>query len=210
MSWGKTSTLSAVAAILIVGLSGCSAGSDTIRAFARGDESESKPTATESSLEGDLNGDGELTQFETDWLAKTKAEAAVRDYALEDGTIVSVDPSQPLPEAVTADIAGRFAEDIAVAKSTSNGGVRLPLREAMTVKIDSLAESTGVPLMIVYPSASTIEGSGSGTETVWTSMNSSPDSDEHFSGPMYMADREAYIAEATKRAGDLFEVIVLG
>jgi len=209
MSWGRTITLSVVAIALTSTLVSCSAAANTLSELAAATPT---ATATPDALEGDLNGDGKLTTFETDWLAKTKADAAVRDYTLTDGTVIQVDPSQTLPEQVRNDIVAQFAEDIAVTTSTVEGGVRDARRQVMIDRVNQVKAATGRDVMVVYPSLSLSSSDARKTDTqmVWSSMNSAPEDGNPFAGPDYDVDRDAYIAKATEIAGDQYDVIVLG
>jgi len=211
MSWGRTITLSVVAIALTTTLVSCSAAADTLRDLAAATPT-AAVTPAAKPLEGDLNGDGKLTAFETEWLAKTKAETAVRDYTLLDGTVVQVDPAQALTDPVRADIAAQFADDIAVTQSTTDGGTRDPRTKIMIDKINTVAGATGRDIVIIYPSLSRVSSDVRQTAThiVWSSINNAPEGGNPFTGPNYDVDREAYIAKATEVAGDKYDVIVVG
>jgi len=209
MSWGRNITLSVVAIALTTTLVSCSVDADTLSELAAPTPT---ATATPEALEGDLNGDGKLTTFETEWLVKTRADAAVRDYALADGAVIQVDPSQTLPEQVRNDIVAQFAEDIAVTTSTVKGDVRDARRQVMIDRVNLVKAATGRDVMVVYPSLSLSSPDARKTDTqmVWSSMNSAPEDGNPFTGPDYDIDRDAYIAKATEVAGDKYDVIVLG
>jgi len=201
--------MSVAAAVIVGTIAGCSA--EAPRA-AGGDVAAAESSAEPTPIMGDLNGDGVLTPFEAEWLAKSKEAAAVRDFGMADGTVVEVDPTQPLPEVVRADIIGRFADDVAVTTSTTEGDVRDPRSESMLAKANELAAATGRDLMFVHPALSRVNAMDpldTTSQIVWLSFNSAPEGGNPFLGPDYKTDRDAYIAAATEAAGTKYELLIL-
>jgi len=93
----------AIAAITVSALAGCVSTPevDAPRAIST---STPEPTETVEPVvidPLDLDGNGSVSEHEK----RVAAMVAVRDYTLDDGTVVSVDPAEPLTEAVRADVA---------------------------------------------------------------------------------------------------------
>jgi hypothetical protein len=132
----------ATAALLTVTLSACTQGAT---------EAVSKPAATEAAveappvaLEGDLDGNSSVSEWEKSMLAKH----AARDYTLADGTTVTVDPAQPLPAQVI--------EEVKAAGSASASGLRTSSVEpyyaaydALIATLDAKAAATGHGFIVV-------------------------------------------------------------
>jgi hypothetical protein len=91
----RTATAAASGLLALAVLTGCTTGPDT--------DPTPPATATASApIEGDSNGDGKLSEFEKQVLARN----APRDITLHDGTVVVVaTPGQPLPQPVIDQIA---------------------------------------------------------------------------------------------------------
>jgi hypothetical protein len=123
-----TATLALVAAL---GLAGCSVGS--------GDG------ATPTPLAGDTDGDGKLSGFEQEELAKSEP----LEYTLPDGTVTLIDQRSPLPtevvEVIKASLAPGAAELTQLVED-GNGRARI---DALKVILNDASAATGRTLVAV-------------------------------------------------------------
>jgi len=98
------------------------------------------------SIPGDRDGDGKLSEFEKQLLARH----APKDYTMPDGSVVQLDPAQPLPELVKAVVIEQ-ARPPAQALSAAND---IPANDAATLEmfafVDAKAEELGRPVVLVF------------------------------------------------------------
>jgi hypothetical protein len=139
----RTATCAAAGLLVLSVLTGCTTGDAS---FLPDTDPTPQATATASApIEGDSNGDGKLSEHEKQVLARN----APRDITLHDGTVVVVNPSQPLPQPVIDQIAADAAPGAAQAQTDDEfapmAGVR-SIREVAT----SYAEEIGRTTVIVY------------------------------------------------------------
>jgi len=189
-----TKTATATAGIILMALvalpllSGCTAA-DTL---SRPATESALSTAAPVPIEGDTNGDGKLSEFEKQVLARD----APRDIVLDDGTVVVVTPGQPLPDRVIEQIVADAAPGAAQAQTddefTPMAGIRT-LREVAA----SYAEQLGGTLVIVYW--------GLGT---WDTVSSVDEAGG--TGLAGASDQSVMVAAATKWANshDAYLVVV--
>lgn len=139
---GTRSTL--VALSLAVALSACS-GPALAGADSPGDAAEvSETPAAEVSIEGDLDGNGQLSEREKEILA----QAAPRDYVLPDGSTIRIDPTVPLPQPVRDVIAAQGAG--LSAQFTGDPMNDESVLSQMWAFADLQLETTGRGVILVY------------------------------------------------------------
>ncbi|WP_130176901.1 hypothetical protein [Cryobacterium sp. SO1] len=158
----------AAAMLLALTLTGCSASASSTNVLAPSARSASAvPTPTPTAIPGDTDGDGTLSEFEK----QVAAQNAPRDYALPDGTVVSIDPKVPLPAEVVAAIRGQFAEYGAYALALSSHSdvseqqARSDVSATFLADLDALAEALGKGIVLTYQAQSSVPGGGE--ETLW-------------------------------------------
>jgi len=163
--------------------------------------SSSTPAPTQSSqiepLAGDMDNDGELSEFEKQVLAQT----APRDFPMPDGSTVTVDPAQPLPEVVVAAIQAEvapealtFLYDLAKVDGSSLA--------AVTAEANRMADATGRNVVFVLE-----VNLGRGAGTAWGSTASNK---QHGITGIDGGEKSATIATVQKWASTRdYEVIVL-
>lgn len=182
----RTLILTSAALALSAALTGCTAAIGSPGALIPTLSPET-PTAsaTPAPLVGDRDGNGSVSEFEKEILAK----AAPRDYTMPDGSVVQVDPTQPLPPEVVAVIAGLAAPIVADMTSPMNG-------EARAIRMADLVEqqtaATGRNIVIFHHTWSIENGQN---ELWWVGK---------FPGNSYpvlaSADRAANLAAVTAAA----------
>ncbi|GAA1819061.1 hypothetical protein [Agromyces neolithicus] len=96
-------------------------------------------------IEGDTDGDGELSEFEKQVLARN----APRDITLHDGTVVVVTPGQPLPQQVIDQIVADAAPGAAQAQTDDEFAPMAGIRSIREVA-SSYADEIGRTVVIVY------------------------------------------------------------
>ncbi|GAA1937561.1 hypothetical protein [Agromyces allii] len=178
----------ALTALLVLPLlTGCTA----VDASHLPDPDTTPDAAASAPIEGDADGDGELSEFEKQVLARH----APRDIALHDGSVVVVTPGQPLPQPVIDQIVADAAPGAAQAQTDDEFAPmagRRSIREVAT----SYADQIGRTVVIVYRdfgvwgTISSVDESG-GTELAGTS------------------DRDAMVAAATDWAESHDEAYVV-
>ena len=158
----RTATAAASGLLALAVLTGCTTGPDT--------DPTPPATATASApIEGDSNGDGKLSEFEKQVLARN----APRDITLHDGTVVVVTPGQPLPQPVIDQIAADAAPGAAQTQTDDEFAPMAGIRSMREVA-SSYADELGRTVVIVYwglgvwGTISSVEESG-GTELAGTS-----------------------------------------
>ncbi|QAY74052.1 hypothetical protein ET445_12595 [Agromyces protaetiae] len=155
----------ALTALLIVPLV---AGCTPVDASFLPDTETALTAAATVPIEGDTDGDGELSEFEKQVLARN----APRDITLHDGTVIVVIPGQPLPQPVIDQIVADATPGAAQAQTEDEfapvAGVR-SIREVAT----AYANEIGRTVVIVYwgqgawGTVSSVDESG-GTELAGT------------------------------------------
>lgn len=149
-------------------------------------------TAAPAPIEGDSNGDGELSEFEK----QVQATNAPRDITLHDGTVVVVTPGQPLPQPVIDQMAADAAPGAAQAKTDDEFAPMAGIRSIREVA-SSYANELGRIVVIVY------RGFG-----VWATISSVDESGG--TGLAGNSDQDAMVAAATDWAEshDAYVVVV--
>lgn len=102
-------------------------------------------TPTLAPIEGDSDGDGELSEFEKQVLARN----APRDITLHDGTVVVVTPGQPLPQPVIDQMVADAAPGAALAQTDDEFAPMAGMRSLREVA-GSYANELGRTIIIVY------------------------------------------------------------
>lgn len=163
----RTATAAAAGLLTIAVLTGCTTGNAS---FLPDTDTTPQAIATASApIEGDSDGDGELSEFEKQVLARN----APRDITLHDGTVVVVTPGQPLPQPVIDQIAADAAPGAAQAKTDDEFAPMAGIRSIREVA-SSYANELGRTVVIVYwgfgawGTISSVDESG-GTELAGTS-----------------------------------------
>ena len=163
----RTATAAASGLIALALLTGCTTGGTSLLP-----DTAPTPQATATAsapIEGDSNGDGMLSEFEKQVLARN----APRDTTLHDGTVVVVTPGQPLPQPVIDQIAADAAPGAAQARTDDEFAPMAGIRSIREVA-SSYADELGRTVVIVYwglgvwGTISSVEESG-GTELAGTS-----------------------------------------
>ncbi|WP_210506110.1 hypothetical protein [Naasia sp. SYSU D00057] len=139
-------TAAAAAALLaLAALTGCTAGAGSVLP----DTESSAPSigaASPAPIDGDSNGDGELSEFEK----QVHAKDAPRDITLHDGTVVAVTPGQPLPQPVIDQIAADAAPGAALAQSADDERAPVAGMRSIREVAGSYADELGRTVVIVY------------------------------------------------------------
>jgi hypothetical protein len=197
--------LLAVATLVTLGaLTGCSATGSTVTAgsmpfaaAATAPATEATPTPT--AIPGDTDGNGKLSEFEKQILAQN----AVRDYTMPDGSIVKIDPTQPLPDAVVAVLQAKSAATAEAMRTAGTSDELVAASGAMADAVKADAAATGKQLVYIFQGNNQ---ASSGNEIMWgsspsgvgsTGLTASPDKDA------FMASVEAW---ATPRN---YEIVVI-
>ena len=187
----RTATAAAAVVLAMTVLTGCTTGNASFLSDT-GTTPQAAATAPPAPIEGDSDGDGELSEFEKQVLARN----APRDITLHDGTVVVVTPGQPLPQPVIDQIAADAAPGAAQAQTADEFAPMAGISSIREVA-SSYANELGRTLVIVYwgfgvwGTISSVDESG-GTELAGTS------------------DRDAMVAAATDWAEshDAYVVVV--
>jgi hypothetical protein len=154
--------------VAAIGLAGCTTSTDNAIGPTSSSQ-EATPVATPVAIPGDTNGDGKLSKFEEQVLASH----APRDYTMPDGSVVKIDPTQPLPEPVKAVIATQSAPFVSVLNTKNEEQKNVALAGLMKFSNEKKIE-TGRPVIIIYPelSAENYTPGNAGYVTVWASIAS--------------------------------------
>ena len=181
-------------------LTGCSpAGGDLgslVPTAGQGLASETE-TATPTAIPGDRDGNGSLSEFEKEQLAKN----AVHAYTMPDGSVVQIDPTQPLPAEVVAVVKSESAPTVQTLGATSD--TQYALLDLMN-NADSAAGATGRQIVFVYPTRNATDLFGA-FEMVWATTASHTRS----TGIAAVQSRDTVLADAQRWAGSRgYEVIV--
>ena len=181
-------------------LTGCSpAGGDLgslVPTAGQGLASETE-TATPTAIPGDRDGNGSLSEFEKQILAKN----AVHAYTMPDGSVVQIDPTQPLPAEVVAVVKSESAPTVQTLGATSD--TQYALLDLMN-NADSAAGATGRQIVFVYPTRNATDLFGA-FEMVWATTASHTRS----TGIAAVQSRDTVLADAQRWAGSRgYEVIV--
>jgi hypothetical protein len=196
--------LLAVATLVTLGaLTGCSAAGSTVTAgnmpFAAPATATASATPTPTAIPGDENNDGKLSEFEKQILAQN----AVRDYTMPDGSIVKIDPTQPLPGPVVAVLQAKSAATAEAMRTAGTSHELVAASGAMADAVKADAAATGKQLVYIFQGNNQ---ASSGNEIMWgsspsgvgsTGLTASPDKDA------FMASVEAW---ATPRN---YEIVVI-
>ncbi|WP_130176592.1 hypothetical protein [Cryobacterium sp. SO1] len=155
------------------------------------------PTPTPTAIPGDADGNGSRSEFEKQLLAKN----AVRDYTLPDGSVIKIDPTQPLPAEVTALIVSAAAP-LVEQMTSSYDKVSLPPQEQIQALIAEQSAATGRGIVIFHHAWSSIDW----VDQKWWVGD--------FPGETWpvtaSADREANLAAVTVAAAERnYELIVI-
>jgi hypothetical protein len=178
-----------IALVLALGVAGCSMGAEDV--------------ATPTPIAGDTDGDGKVSGFEQEALAKTQPI----EYVLPDGTTALIDQSAPLPpevvDAIKSSLAGGAAE-LTQLVADGNGQARI---DALRVILNDASAATGRALVVVLQDGGreriTVAEPWNNTWGTIASGKVRPDVQE--------IDRDTAIAGAEAWAkGHEAEVIVLG
>ncbi|TFD30379.1 hypothetical protein E3T40_15415 [Cryobacterium sp. TMT1-19] len=144
----RRTILTASAALLFAALlTGCSpASGDLAGLIPTADQGVGSKTATPTptAIPGDRDGNGSLSEFEKQILAQN----APRDYTMPGGSVVQIDPTQPLPAAVAAHIAG-VATPI-VAQLTTADEKASVIRAQLAALIAEQTAATGRGIVIFH------------------------------------------------------------
>lgn len=164
----RTATAAAAVVLAMTALTGCTTGNTSLLSDT-GTTPNAAATAAPAPIEGDTDGDGELSEFEKQVIARH----APRDITLHDGTVVVVTPGQPLPQPVIDQIVADAAPGAAQAQTDDEFAPmagRRSIREVATTYADQI----GRIVVIVYRdfgvwgTISSVDESG-GTELAGTS-----------------------------------------
>ncbi len=164
----RTATAAAAVVLAMTVLTGCTTGNASFLSDT-GTTPQAAATAPPAPIEGDSDGDGELSEFEK----QVQATNAPRDITLHDGTVVVVTPGQPLPQPVIDQIAADAAPGAAQAQTADEFAPIAGIRSIREVA-SSYANELGRTLVIVYRdfsvwgTISSVDESG-GTELAGTS-----------------------------------------
>ena len=140
----RTATAAAAVVLAMTVLTGCTTGNASFLSDT-GTTPQAAATAPPAPIEGDSDGDGELSEFEKQVLARN----APRDITLHDGTVVVVTPGQPLPQPVIDQIAADAAPGAAQAQTADEFAPMAGIRSIREVA-SSYANELGRTLVIVY------------------------------------------------------------
>ncbi|KQO98358.1 hypothetical protein [Leifsonia sp. Leaf264] len=146
MNTARITGATLLAAAAITALAACStpAPGNSWADFTMKPAATAEATPTPTLVPGDKNGDGRLSEFEKQVLAQD----APKDYALADGTVMTVDPAQPLPDSVKADIVSGAAPAVDVFNADAGEGVEA-VREYLNTKADQAGRGV-VAVIHVY------------------------------------------------------------
>lgn len=175
-----------------IALTGCAAASGSIGALIPAVAS-ATPTVspTPEQLVGDKDGNGSVSEFEKQLLAKN----APRDYTMPDGSVVKVDPTQPLPAAIVTVIRD-LATPIVASNTSARGETLGAMYTAITALADQQTAATGRSVVIFHHTWS-LSLDWSTEEHWWT--GTFPNS----TWPVKAgADREAVLAAVTVAAAE--------
>jgi hypothetical protein len=196
--------LLAVATLVTLGaLTGCSATGSTVAAgsmpFAAPATATASATPTPTAIPGDENNDGKLSEFEKQILAKN----AVRDYTMPDGSIVKIDPTQPLPGPVVAVLQAKSAATAEALKGDPDADAQTGARDAIYEAVRAEAAATGKQLVYVYQA---FNETASSKEIVWASQPSGVKS----TGLDVTPDKAAFMASVEAWANPRnYEIVVI-
>ena len=140
----RTATAAAAVVLAMTVLTGCTTGNASLLSDT-GTTPQAAATAPPAPIEGDSDGDGELSEFEK----QVQATNAPRDITLHDGTVVVVTPGQPLPQPVIDQIAADAAPGAAQAQTAGEFAPTAGKRSIREVA-SSYANELGRTLVIVY------------------------------------------------------------
>jgi hypothetical protein len=150
-------------------LTGCSLAAGDLAGLVPSGAPAASDAATPTAIPGDRDGNGKLSAFETEQLAKN----APKDYTMPDGSVVTIDPTQPLPEPVVAVLTAQattLAEQIVDylgADSKERGASSLKI----FAYVNEQAEATGKKIVAIY-SAEGVDPATNAPGTYWTAAAS--------------------------------------
>ncbi|MFD5864109.1 hypothetical protein ACFWGP_04085 [Agromyces sp. NPDC127015] len=155
-------------------------------------DTDTTPNAAPAAIEGDMDEDGELSEFEKQVLARN----APRDITLHDGSVIVVTPGEPLPQPVIDQIVADAAPGAAQAQTDDEFAPMAGLRSIREVAT-SYANQFDRTVVIVY------WGFGA-----WGTVSSVDESGG--TGLAGSSDLDAMVAAATDWAGshDAYVVVV--
>jgi hypothetical protein len=153
-------------------LTGCSLASGDVAGLVPS----SAPAATDAvastapvALAGDRDGNGKLSAFEAEQLAKT----APKDYTMPDGSVVTIDQAQPLPEPVVAVLKAQvttLAEQIVDYDGADSHDV-FDSEMKLFDYVNQQAEATGKKIVAVF-SVEGLDPASNEPGTYWTAAAS--------------------------------------
>jgi hypothetical protein len=188
----RTAAAAAVGLLALALLTGCT----TLDASFLPDTTDTTPqaaaTAAPAPIEGDSDGDGELSEFEKQVLARN----APRNITLHDGTVVVVTPGQPLPQPVIDQMVADAAPGAAQAQTDDEFAPMAGIRSIREVA-SSYANELGRTVVIVYRDFG-----------AWTTISSVDESGG--TGLAGTSDQDAMVAAATDwaQSHDAYVVVV--
>jgi len=163
----RTGSVALTALLMLPLLTGCTTVANSF--LPATDTPNAAASAAPAPIEGDTDGDGELSEFEKQVLARN----APRDINLHDGTVVVVTPGQPLPQPVIDQIVADAAPGAAQTQTDDEFAPMAGVRSIREVA-SSYANEIGRTVVIVYRdfgawgTISSVDESG-GTELAGTS-----------------------------------------
>lgn len=183
----RTGRVALTALLMLALLTGCTTADNSLLP---GADTTTNEAAT--SIEGDTDGDGELSEFEKQILERN----APRDITLHDGTVVVVTPGQPLPQPLIDQIIADAAPGAAQAQTDDEFAPMAGERSIREVA-STYAHEIGRTVVIVY------WGIGA-----WGTVSSVDESGG--TGLAGSSDQEAMVAAATDWAEshDAYVVVV--
>ncbi|MEC5149913.1 hypothetical protein [Cryobacterium sp. GrIS_2_6] len=181
----------------MAGLAGCSAGGG-LSLISNGGPAPVTATPTPTAIPGDTNGDGKLSEFEKQILAQN----APKDYTMGDGTVVSIDPKQPLPAAVVAEVRAAISPSTTIlAMPSAYASATTAVHNAISAEGDA----TGKGIIVVTRATSYPNPGGPGIDG-WVTLASNKDS----TGIMFTPDKNSIVTDAQAWAASRgFELLVM-
>lgn len=151
-------------------------------------------TPTPTAIPGDADGNGSLSEFEKQVLASH----APKDYTMPDGSVVQIDPTQPLSAEVVAVLKSKMMPDVReVQRAMDNTTVQAAPDLYALIRAEGPA--LGKNVVFVYQ---TLSDEPSGLTTVWaaqpasgprsTDLRASADKDAYFAAIHVWADPRGY------------------
>jgi hypothetical protein len=172
------------AAILLITLAGCAPAPEQVSPDPVAEIWAETAAPTPEPMALDPADDwGNADGFTTEHEKQVFARFGPRYFVLDDGTAVTVDPGQPLPQPVSDVVRARLeAAGIATFRNSPQGNVSQPVRDTLIAELDAQAALTGRTLLAVFPGFSQGEGwvwlglpSGADGYGLWTGITDPED-----------------------------------